>query len=250
MSSHPQSKILQTSFLQAYVILRLTVSANELKQLELFCRQFKLRSYKKGQILISEDEDPEFIFCLLKGYVRKYYLFESGNELTIRILSPVAYFPLSPIVGERLRIFGYETMTNCAVVKIPKSKIVNFIKDKPLIKAELTKRLLGEYAEHVERFESLVSGEAYQKVISVILYLVKHFGEKSRKIIVVPIKFTHQDIATLAGITRETASISMKRLKDKKLIYYYNSLVTIPHLGKLKKELFSQVTSISGISVF
>lgn len=216
------------------------MSANELKDLELFCRQSKLRSYKKGQMLIDEDDDPEFVFCLLKGYVRKYYLFESGNELIIRILSPVAYFPLSPLVGQKLRAFNYEAMTNCEIAKIPKQKFISYIKTRPGIMAELTNRLLNEYSEHVERFEYLVFGGSSQKVASVILYLAKHFGEKSRKITVIPIKFTHQDIAALAGITRETASLSMKKLKDKKIIYYYNSMITIPSLSKLKRELFLQ----------
>ncbi len=199
-------------------------------------------------MLLSEDDEPQDIFCLLKGYVRKFYLFESGSELTLKIVSPFAYFPTSSIVGENLNPFCYETMTNCTIVKIPKEKMVNYVKNKPELMTELTRRLLIEYSEHLDRMEELVFGGAYQKVVSVLLYLADHFGEKSRKIIIVPIKFTHQDIASLAGITRETASISMKKLKDKKIIYYYNSLVTVLSVNKLKRELSSHTVNMTGFN--
>jgi CRP-like cAMP-binding protein len=212
------------------------VSAEELRQLELFCRQFKLRSYKKGQILLGEDDEPDAIFCLLKGYIREFYLYESGNELTVYLLYPTSFFPTSLVLGEKLNSFCYEALTNCSVVKIPKSKMENFLKNKPKLMERFMRKLLREYAENLDRLEELVFGNAYQKVASVILYLANHCGEKSRKLIIVPIKITHQDIATLAGVTRETASLAMEKLKNKKVIYYSGSIITIKNLRDLRKE--------------
>jgi CRP-like cAMP-binding protein len=215
----------------------MVVRVADLKELELFCRQFKQRFYKKGQILLDEGDDSEDIFCLLKGNIREFYLLESGNELTVYILSPISYFPISLILGVKLNAFCYEAMTNCFVTKISRAKLIDFVKDKPVLMNKLMKKLISEYAENLDRLGELVFGNAHQKVISVLLYLAKHFGEKSRKIIVVPIKFTHQDIAALAGVTRETASIVMGDLKHKKVVYYYNGIVTISSLNKLEKEL-------------
>jgi CRP-like cAMP-binding protein len=215
------------------------MSAAELRALELFCKQFKLRTYKKGQILLDEDDEPEDIFCLVKGYIREFYLLESGNELTVYMLSPISYFPTSLILNMKLNAFCYETITNCIVIKIPKNKIDSFLKDKQEIVSKLMRKLLSEYAENLDRFEGLIFGDSHQKIIAVLLYLAKHFGEKSRKIIVIPIKLTHQDIAALAGVTRETASIAMGRLKYQGTVYYYNGIITVSNINKLKKELSS-----------
>lgn len=221
------------------------VKANALKELELFNSKFRKRLYKKGQILIEEDESPDTLFCLLRGYVRKFYLFESGNELTLQILSPMTYFPLVSLTQDAKNNCCFESITECILLKITKEEFKVFLLDKPALKFELMGRVIRNYSKELDRMEVLMYAGAYGKVTSVILYLAKQFGIKSRKIIVVPIKFTHQDIAGLAGITRETASLVMKKLKDKKIIYYCNSIITVPSVTRLKKELTVSILSNS-----
>jgi len=49
-----------------------------------------------------------------------------------------------------------------------------------------------------------------------LLYISKHFGEKSDNGIIIHHRFTQQDIATLVGVTRETASNEMVKTGEKK----------------------------------
>ena len=46
----------------------------------------------------------------------------------------------------------------------------------------------------------------------------------------------HKDIASLAGLTRETVSIEMKNLEKKGLIAYKRNQITIKDVDKFKKE--------------
>ena len=45
-------------------------TVNKTEEFEQFYKQFKIRNYKKGEMLIRADDDPVGIFCLTKGYVR------------------------------------------------------------------------------------------------------------------------------------------------------------------------------------
>ena len=53
------------------------------KEFESFYKQFVTRKYKKGEMLIRADDDPQGIFCLSKGYVRQYTISKTGNELSM-----------------------------------------------------------------------------------------------------------------------------------------------------------------------
>jgi CRP-like cAMP-binding protein len=73
----------------------------------------------------------------------------------------------------------------------------------------------------------------------VLLYIAKHFGEKHKKGIIVRHRFTQQDIATLVGIARETASNEMVKLEKKGLVTYVDHSILFESIDKLNSELIS-----------
>ncbi|OGG12908.1 hypothetical protein A2773_01720 [Candidatus Gottesmanbacteria bacterium RIFCSPHIGHO2_01_FULL_39_10] len=212
---------------------------NKTKEFEIFYKQFKLRSYKKGEILIRSDDDPQGIFCLTKGYVRQYTLSKAGIELTLHILKPISYFPMVWAINGTPNVYNFEALTDVEVGRAPKDKVVNFIKDKPKVIFELMSELLEDYAETLTRVEHLVFSDAYRRVISVLLYIAKHFGDNDGKQIRVGNRFTHQDIATLVGVARETASIEMVKLEKKGLLDYSDHLMMFKSIPNLELELSS-----------
>jgi CRP-like cAMP-binding protein len=62
------------------------MATNKTLEFETFYQQFITRDYKKGEMLIRADDDPQGIFCLTKGYVRQYTISPVGNELSLHIL--------------------------------------------------------------------------------------------------------------------------------------------------------------------
>ncbi len=207
------------------------------KELSEFYKQFQIRKYKKGEMLIRADDDPQGIFCLISGYVRQYTISKNGSELTLHILKPVSYFPMVWAINGTPNIYYFEALTPVEVGRAPRDELVNFIKDKPVIIFELMSELLEDYAETLTRVENLVFSDAYRRVISILLYIIKHFGEKRIDGFFVKHRFTQQDIATLVGIARETASLEMARLEKAGLVRYENHSMVFKNTKKLEREL-------------
>lgn len=210
------------------------------KQFEKFYKQFSLREYKKGEMLIRSDDDPQGIFCLTKGYVRQYSISETGIELTLHILKPTSYFPMVWAINGTPNVYNFEALTPVVVGRAPRDQVVDFIKDKPVIIFELMSELLEDYAETLTRVEHLVFSDAYRRVISVLLYVAKHFGVDSGGVIVVDTRFTHQDIATLVGVARETASTEMVKLEKRGLVEYSERFMVFKNIKNLEDELRSE----------
>lgn len=215
------------------------MNKDKVKEFETFYKQFTIRNYKKGEMLIRADDDPQGIFCLKKGYVRQYTISKTGFELTLHILKPLSYFPMVWAINGTPNLYYFEALTPVEVGRAPRERVVSFIKDKPTIIFELMSELLEDYAETLTRVEHLVFSDAYRRVISILLYIAKHFGEKYRKGIIVRHRFTQQDIATLVGIARETASNEMVKLEKKGLIKHIEHAMFFENIKKLNAELSS-----------
>src|SRR5664280_1611661 len=157
------------------------MNKNKVKEFETFYKQFTVRNYKKGEMLIRADDDPQGIFCLTKGYVRQYTISKTGLELTLHILKPISYFPMVWAVNGTPNVYYFEALTEVEVGRAPRDQVVSFIKDKPTIIFALMSELLEDYAETLTRVEHLVFSDAYRRVISVLLYIANHFGEETKR---------------------------------------------------------------------
>jgi len=175
-----------------------------------------------------------------KGYVRQYTISKSGNELSLHILKPISYFPMVWAINGTPNVYFFEALTPVEVGRAPKEQVVNFIKDKPSLLFELMSELLEDYAETLTRVEHLVFSDAYRRVISILLYIAKHFGEQQKNnSTIVHHRFTQQDIATLVGVVRETAGIELAKLEKKGLIKYIDRSILFENIDKLTAELSS-----------
>ena len=201
---------------------------------ETFYKQFSIRNYKKGEMLIRADDDPQGIFCLTKGYVRQYTISTSGNELSLHILKPISYFPMVWAINGTPNVYFYEALTAVEVGRASKEEVVSFIKDKPDLLFALMSELLEDYAETLTRVEHLVFSDAHRRVLSVLIYIAKHFGVPQGKGILVNYRFTQADIATLVGVARETASIELVKLEKMGLIEYVDHSMLFRDIEKLK----------------
>ncbi len=216
-----------------------TIKNLKTQEFETFYKQFAVRSYKKGEMLIRADDDPQGIFCLTSGYVRQYTISKTGLELTLHILKPISYFPMVWAINGTPNVYFFEALTPVEVGRAPRDQVVSFIKDKPTIIFELMSELVEDYAETLTRVEHLVFSDAYRRVISILIYIAKHFGVEKNGSVVIDHRFTQQDIATLVGVARETASIELVKLEKKGLIEYVDHSMIFRSITDLEQELTS-----------
>ena len=87
----------------------------------------------------------------------------------------------------------------------------------------------GLASELVQRLGIIENKDAKSKISKVLRYLISVAGtEVSENHFQLNIRVTHQDIATLVGLTRETTSVQIKQLeKDKVITHNKRKLLVI-----------------------
>jgi CRP/FNR family transcriptional regulator len=194
--------------------------------------------YKKGQILIRAGEEPSGAFFLKKGYVKMSYIFENGVEIIFNIFKPGSLFPIIWVVGEVENSYYYQAMTDIEVFKSPKQKIIKLLNNNPDILFNLTKRIVIGFDGLLLNIRHMLFGNSLIRVSSAIYIMVKRFGKrKMGGKYLIDIKLTHQDIASLSGISRETASIAIKKLERNGVITQQKGYLLVNDIKKLEKRI-------------
>jgi CRP/FNR family transcriptional regulator len=217
----------------------LAIEKSQLLKLDKFFIGFKpVRLYKKGEIIIRAGDIPNGVFYLKKGFVRLYSISSEGQEITFNIFKPGSYFPMFWAIGNSSNTYFFEAMTNIEVCRAPKNELIKFLKKEPEILFELTRRILVGLDGLLTMAEYRLFGSAYTRVASVILICAKRFGRKSNNgDIVIELPLTHRQIASFAGLTRETTSLAIQKLKNIGVVNYNRHLVAVKNIKKLEKEL-------------
>lgn len=170
--------------------------------------------YKKGEIVLRSQDAPPGVYFLKKGFVKDSSVSSDGQEFTLFIFKPDDIFPYSWAFNQIPNRHDYVAITNCEVERRTRHDFLKFIEKNPDVLFMLTQWILIRLRGLLQRMEYLVFGNASQKVASMFVILSERFGKRKNGI-EIPIPLSHKDIADLVGITRETASIEIKKLIQK-----------------------------------
>lgn len=207
------------------------------EKLNNFFSGFKKISFKKGETILRPNDEPNGVFYLIEGYARLYSISKNAQELTLIIFKAKDIFPLRWTLTGIPNLYFLEAITPVKLYRAPRRDFLKFIKSNNDILFEISNRILIRFNGLLKRMEYAMFGNAHSKVASILLVCAERFGKRGKNhatIITVPL--THQDIAKLIGMARETVSIEMKKLQDMNLISYRGKNLVIKDIGRLMKE--------------
>lgn len=188
------------------------------------------RKFAKGQIIIYEGDPIETIYYLINGYVKVSHILSDGNQRTIVIYAPGDAFPLVSFLADMgTASYFYECLTDVEVASMPQIQFQQKIKGNLELGEELIAYTYTLNQQFLERIDTLAAQNARQKVVSLFEYLGHKAGVEKDGKIRLKIPLTSRQIAEMCGITRETASMQLTRLKKDGAIEGKRCLVLNPH---------------------
>jgi len=140
-------------------------------------------------------------------------------------------------IGNLPNFYFFEALTNVTVYTAPRKKLLELVKNNPKLLFALTKRTYIGLDGIVRLTQTLLTENAHGKLISVLLVLGRRFGrKKTNGDLVIRLPLTHRILASLANMSRETASLELEKLQKEKTITYNGHSITINKLQKIEEE--------------
>lgn len=170
----------------------------------------------RQQIVIYEGDEVNKFYYVQSGYVKVYNINNDGEERTLILRRPGDIFPLlkDPAAPNYVSPYFYATMTDAVLGVIPQKDLMQEAEASREGAWALLRYVSDFSASLTDRLSQIENKSAEDKLEHLLPYLKNVCGRPIGKSgdYRLELKLTHQDLASLLGIARETVSREMQKL--------------------------------------
>lgn len=192
-----------------YIPLFSELSEDDLREIvKLAARQV----YKKDNMILIEEEIGSTMFIILDGRVKISRISDDGREVILSILSEGDFFGEMSILDGQNRSANVVTLDDSKIMVIRREDFLQMLHDYPQIAINLLKELAQRLRRSDAQIKSLSLQNATGKVASTLLRIADDSGKIHLGQVEIPRLPPQQDLANMAGTSRETISRVLKAL--------------------------------------
>ncbi len=201
------------------------------KWLEFLNQRKKVMSYKKGQQIIYERTTVDGIFFILSGKAKVYKTGVGGKQQIVRLAKS------GDILGHRGLNKMYwpisaSTLEDSYLCFIEKNDFETILKNNSTLTYQLLLFFADELVLSEEIARDLAQSSVREKMAAALLKIKNVFSPGSGKS--VGVQLSRQEIADIAGTTKEQVSKNLADFKKEKLIQLSGKDILIHDIERLK----------------
>ncbi|MBU77976.1 MAG: Crp/Fnr family transcriptional regulator [Candidatus Marinimicrobia bacterium] len=194
------------------------------------------REYGKGQIILLEESMGETFFIITRGTVKVTRLSDDGREVILAILGESDFFGEMSLLDGEGRSANIVVNENAEVMTLSRRDFLECLESYPKIAIALLEELAVRLRKSDQQIESLSLSDSEQRIGITLIRLAEEQGTIKRGNVIVHNLPFQQDIANMAGTSRETVSRTLKLLEDKKLVKRDGSDITIYNFSAFRES--------------
>lgn len=205
--------------------------------LKKICEVTKEKLFARGSIIFLENEPGHTFFIIKSGLIKIARAAPDGRLKTLNILGPMDYFGEMAVLDEPFRSATAEALIDTEVYVIYKKDFESLIEKNPHIAMDVIHTLIQRLRHADQQIEDLTFTGSKERVVKTLVKLSEQFGKKTEERIHIPLHLTHQEIAELAGLSRETTTRLLNEMEREGLLGFEKHRVIILNDSKFRKLL-------------
>lgn len=176
------------------------------------------RKYKKNGTIFIEGEPGEGFHYIKTGKIKIVKASVDGREHIINILGPGEVFAEVLLFNDEAYPATALALEDSCVGVIRNDKLEAILVDHPRIALHIIKVMSKKIRFIQMKIKSLAFSDSYAKIAQTLEGLARRYGRKTARGLEIDLNMTRQDVANLAGTTRETASRVVSIMKKDKVL--------------------------------
>ena len=198
---------------------------------------FVIHNFKKNQIIYAENDEPEYLWCLLKGKVKMFKDGIGGRQQILRLYRPIQYFGYRAYFAKEPYVSSTAAFEPSTLGAISMSLVSELIDENRQLAwffiHELSKHLGGSDTKMVNLTQKHIRGRLAESLALLIdNYGYEEDGETLK------IYMAREDIANLSNMTTSNAIRTLSAFVTEKIITVDGRRIKIinePALRKISK---------------
>lgn len=191
--------------------------------IEALFRRGREKLFPKNQIVCYQGDPLTSIHLVKKGFLKAYTILDTGDTRTMFLLGPGDIFPIAFSLTMdwqhyQVRYF-YQSLTDSELGILEQDDFRRIVESDPKMTATYMSYMSASNQAIMNQLEAMKHKTAKDKILLLLPYLVDKIGKKVRPhTYKLELKLSHQEIADLSGITRETTTALLKELEGDGII--------------------------------
>jgi CRP-like cAMP-binding protein len=194
------------------------------------------RGYEKGQMILLEESTGETFFIITSGTVKVTRLSDDGREVILALLGGSDFFGEMSLLDGEGRSANIVANEDAEVMTLSRRDFLECLETYPKIAIALLEELAVRLRKSDQQIESLSLSDSEQRIGITLIRLAEERGTIKRGDVTVQNLPYQQDIANMAGTSRETVSRTLKLLEDKKLVKRNGGDITIFNFNTFRQS--------------
>ena len=178
----------------------------EEKDLQKIVKLGTRQKYKKGNIVLLEQESGAALFVIVSGKVKVVRMDEDGREVILSMFGPGEFFGEMSLLDGQARSASVVATVKSELFMIHRRDFLEALHEFPLVAISLLAELAMRLRKADMQIKSLSLKDAAGRVANVILILADDVGVFRKGKVEIDDLPLQQDIANMAGTSRETVS--------------------------------------------
>ncbi|MEB3198117.1 MAG: Crp/Fnr family transcriptional regulator [Candidatus Sericytochromatia bacterium] len=203
----------------------------ELEQLASLARH---RVLGKGNVIFYEDDPGTSCYLIVKGKVKIVVNADDGREHILGVLQDGDFFGEMSLIDGESRSASAIAVDEVQMVTVQRDEFLKLLRSNPEISLKLLVTLSQRLRAADRNMESLAFLSAPGRVARLLLELAKEHGEASPEGVVFTHTMTRQELASLAGTSRETLTRVLMDYQDRGIILLDKNRLVLRNEGKLR----------------
>jgi CRP-like cAMP-binding protein len=193
------------------------------------------RSYQKNNMILMEDEFGDTFFIIASGSIKITRVSEDGREVILAMLGEGEFFGEMSLLDGETRSANAIAIEESDVLILKRHDFLLFLERFPRIAISLLTEMAGRIRKSDQQIESLSLSDAEHRIGITLIRMAEELGTiRQGKVEISNLPY-QQDIANMAGTSRETVSRMMKILEDKGFIKRSGHSLSILDYSQFKR---------------
>ena len=185
------------------------------------------RSFPKNTLIVLEETHAETLYIIENGSVKITRLNEEGREVILAMLGESEFFGEMALLDGQGRSANVMALEDTVLFTLSRRDFLDVLHRFPSISIQLLKEMTGRLRKSDQQIKSLSLSDAEHRIGIALHRLSEEMGVFRRGEVVVSKLPYQQDIANMAGTSRETVSRMLKNLEAKGLLKREGRRLTI-----------------------
>jgi len=209
------------------------LNETQLRELEKYAR---VRSYPKNNALYCPRDAADGVFLVASGRVRLCSTTSDGKQAILAFVEPGEIFGELALLDSGEREERAETVVDSIIVLLSAERLRLLMSTSIDLTLGVTK-LIGLRRLRVERrLRSLLFRSNRERLTHLLVDLAGQYGKSTKDGLLIDIKLSHQELASIIGSTRETVTATLGEMQASGLLTIGRQRIAILDIRRLAFE--------------